>query len=125
VVHQNQIEESMAILSSHFLNSVDGTHAGQVGVTLVHIADDATRKTVFETASDDGGRLSAEVDAITTSTYEMVIASGAYFQRQKLPQAGPQILHEIVIRFCMPDASARYHIPVIMGPHSYSCWWSS
>jgi 5-hydroxyisourate hydrolase len=54
----------------------------------------------------------------------MAIASGTYFQALKLPRTGMQIVEEIVIRFSMPDPGARYHIPVIMSPNSYSCWWS-
>jgi len=42
-----------------------------------------------------------------------------------LPRDSVQILEEIVIRFTMLDPEARYHIPVIMSPNSYSCWWSS
>ena len=55
----------------------------------------------------------------------MLIASGAYFEGQVLPRESVQILEEIVIRFTMLDPEARYHIPVIMSPNSYSCWWSS
>jgi 5-hydroxyisourate hydrolase len=42
-----------------------------------------------------------------------------------MPKNGMHILDEIVIRFAMPDADAKYHIPIIMSPNSYSCWWSS
>lgn len=115
----------MAVLSSHFLNAVDGTHAAHVTVTLVHIEGDGNRRTVFEAASDAGGRFSQEIEADAGGRYEMVISNGAYFATQALPQSGRQILEDIVIRFTMPDPSARYHIPVIMAPHSYSCWWQS
>lgn len=114
----------MAILSSHFLNAVDGSHAASVEVTLVHIAPEGTRQTVFVDASDDGGRFSRDFGAFAEGSYEMVIASGAYFRQFSLPQQGHQILSEICIRFTMPDPDGRYHIPVIMAPHSYSCWWS-
>ena len=115
----------MAVLSSHFLDGTNGTHAAAVGVTLIHLDLDGGRQTVFSAFSDDGGRFTHDVDAIAGGKYEMVIASGAYFDRQVLPHDGVQILEEIVIRFTMPDPEARYHIPVIMSPNSYSCWWSS
>jgi len=114
----------MAVLSSHFLNGVDGSHAGGVAVKLVHIDDAGARETVFVSASDAGGRFAEEVKTHPAGRYEMVIESGSYFQQFSLPQDGKQILTEIVIRFTMPDQDARYHIPVIMAPHSYSCWWS-
>jgi len=118
----------MAVLSSHFLNGVDGTHAAKVGVTLVAIAADGTRTPIFASASDDAGRFAEDVvpDNKTADTqYEMVIASGAYFAGRDVPMTGMTILREIVIRFTMPNPEARYHIPVIMSPNSYSCWWSS
>lgn len=115
----------MAILSSHFLNGVDGTHAANVGVTLFHLGADDVRQMLFASQSDTGGRFSHNVDAIAGDTYELVIASSAYFRGQGLPQNGMQILEDIVIRFTMPNAEAGYHIPVIMSPNSYSCWWSN
>ena len=39
-----------AIVSSHLLNSVDGSHAGGIAVRLINLASGAT---LFETASDD------------------------------------------------------------------------
>jgi 5-hydroxyisourate hydrolase len=115
----------MATLSSHFLNGVDGSHAADVGVKLVHLNGNGDRQIVFAAHSDDGGRFAHEVATIAGDSYEMVIASGAYFKQQPLPRYKAQILEEIVIRFSMPDPGARYHIPVIMSPNSYSCWWSS
>ena len=115
----------MAVLSSHFLDGTNGTHAAAVGVTLIHIDVVEGRQTVFSAFSDDGGRFTYDVDAIAGGKYEMLIASGAYFEGQVLPSDGVQILDEIVIRFTMPDPKACYHIPVIMSPNSYSCWWSS
>ena len=115
----------MAVLSSHLLNGVDGTHANAVTITLIQINADETRSVVFTEQSDGGGRFYKEVAAVSDAGYEMVIASGAYFAEQDITVTGAQILNEIVIRFSMPDPDTRYHIPVIMSPNSYSCWWSS
>ena len=30
----------------------------------------------------------------------------------------------VVIRLVIDDASRRYHMPVMLSPHSYSTWWS-
>lgn len=37
----------MATLTTHTLNSVDGTHAGQVGVSLFRVTPDGARVTVL------------------------------------------------------------------------------
>ncbi len=52
----------MATLSTHTLNSVEGTHAGQVGISLLHVAPDGARTTIFDKCSDSGGRLSERID---------------------------------------------------------------
>lgn len=115
----------MAVLSSHLLNGVDGTHAGNVAISLVKIASNGKRSLVFKKESDEGGRFQEEVGVTGDAEYEMVIASGAYFADREIPRHGMKILHEIVVRFSMPVATGRYHIPVIMSPNSYSCWLSS
>ncbi len=115
----------MATLTSHFLNGINGTHAAAVGVELIYIEANGVRNKLFETLSDDGGRFSHDFYAISNGKYEMVIASGIYFEGQSLPKIGVQILAEIVIRFSILKPDTRCHIPVIMSPHSYSCWWSN
>ena len=115
----------MARLSSHFLNGTDGTHAGDVRVSLWRIGKDHRRELVFESQSEADGRFAEEVAADADAQYEMVVDSGAYFRKRAQQQDGRQICDEIVIRFCMPDPARRYHIPIIMSPNSYSCWWSS
>lgn len=116
----------MATVSSHTLNSVDGTHAGGIAVALYAVAADGTRSALFETQMDEGGRLSQDVQITDTSaTYELVFATAAYFAARGQQVETPQFLREVVIRFEMPDPEARYHIPLMLAPNSYSVWWSS
>ena len=115
----------MALLSSHFLNGIDGTHAGDVKVSLWRVGEDQGRALVFESKSEADGRFAEEVAVDTDAHYEMVVDSGSYFKGRAQQQDSLQICEEIVIRFRMPDPDRRYHIPIIMSPNSYSCWWSS
>ena len=118
----------MATLSTHLLNSTDGTHAGDVGVTLFRIAPDGARTPVFSKATDAGGRLSERIDiaqADASCEYELVFQTGAYFARQNLPIAGMRIMKDVVLRFSMPDPAAAYHMPLMVAPNSYSVWWSN
>ena len=61
----------------------------------------------------------------TTARYELVFATGPYWARRAAASAGPRIVDEIVVRFAMPDADGRYHMPVIISPNSHAGWWSS
>ena len=118
----------MATLSTHTLNSVDGTHAGHVGVSLVRIAPDGARIHVFSKSTDAGGRMSERIDAAqvdVAADYELVFQTGTYFATRNLALSGLRLQKEVVIRFCMPDPDAAYHMPLVMAPNGYSVWLSS
>lgn len=115
----------MATISSHTLNGVDGTHAGGI---RVHVHERASGRVLFDSKTDGGGRLSEEVDISVSgpdAVYEMVFETGSYWEASGMPRKTRQIMSEIVVRFQMPHPDARYHIPVILSPNSYSVWWSS
>jgi 5-hydroxyisourate hydrolase len=114
----------MAVVSSHTLNGSDGTHAVGIAVSLRNLI---TGEMLFDNAMDDGGRLVqdiAENRIDPAAKYELVFATGAYWQAKNLPRPGAQIMEEVVVRFTMADITARYHIPVILSPNSFSIWWS-
>jgi 5-hydroxyisourate hydrolase len=118
----------MATLSTHTLNSVDGTHAAHVGVSLFRILPDGTRMPMLASATDAGGRLSERIDAATidpASDYELVFQTGTYFSTRGLPLPGLRLQKEVVIRFRMPDPDAAYHMPLVMAPNGYSVWLSN
>ena len=117
----------MATISSHALNSVDGTHAGGIAVALYMIGPSEERDLVFEAETDEGGRISGTVAADSVDSgaqYELVLQVGDYFAARMPAEVGAQIVREVVVRFTMPDPEARYHIPMMLAPHSYSVWWS-
>ena len=118
----------MATLSTHLLNSTDGSHAGHVGIGVFQINSAGQRLCVLDKATDGGGRFAEAIELPLDSaacTYEMVIQSGAYFAAHGMAGAEREIVKEIVIRFAMPDPAGSYHIPLMIAPHSYSVWWSA
>lgn len=117
----------MAVVTTHLLNSVLGTHAGGVGIGLLRIEPSGVRTIVFDRETDAGGRLAETVkiaDEHAGADYELVFRTGSYFATQSLPQPAKQIVKEIAIRFSMPDPNGSYHIPLMIAPNSYSVWWS-
>jgi 5-hydroxyisourate hydrolase len=118
----------MAIVSTHTLDAVNGTHAGGIRITLLKLTKDGSRTTVFQTMTDSGGRLLEEIDAAaidTAAQYELIFETGPYFAAQLPDRHERQIVGEVILRFSMPDAKAKYHLPVILSPNGYSVWWSS
>ena len=75
----------MATLSSHLLNSVNGTHANNVDVIIYQIKSNGEKKVFYETKTDSGGRLIKEFkldDEDCKSEYEMVCKTGDYFSEK-------------------------------------------
>jgi len=110
----------MATFSSHLLNSVNGTHASGIKVTIYQINSQGVKKEYFETETDAGGRILEEFDLSKDDClcdYEMVCKIGSYFSEER-------IVSEIVIKFKMSDPKKKYHLPIIISPNGYSIWWS-
>jgi 5-hydroxyisourate hydrolase len=118
----------MALITSHTLNSVNGTHAGNIEVELIRIFQSGEREILLTTSTDDGGRFSEDISLSAEAyadRYELVFKTGKYFESQNLPATGLKIMDEVVLRFSMPDPKGQYHMPIMLSPNSYSVWWSS
>ena len=110
----------MATISSHLLNSVDGTHANGIKVTIYQINSSGEKKIFFETETDEGGRILKDFELSSddcTCEYEMVCKTADYFSEKK-------IVSEIIIKFKMEDPKKKYHLLIIISPNGYSIWWS-
>ena len=115
----------MALITSHTLNGVFGSHAGGIRVQLVAVAAGAAP--LFDTEMDAGGRLSQTVspDLIDPDvSYDLVFFVGPYWKAWMPDVDMKHINEQIVIRFSMPDREGHYHMPVILNPHAYSVWMS-
>ena len=114
----------MAIICSHTLNGMTGTHAVGFPVRLINITKNLE---IFSTSMDNNGRLEKNVDlSLTDATdkYELIFDTGVYWNSLGLSASDNQIISEVVLRFSMPNKNARYHMPVILSPNSYSIWSS-
>ena len=111
----------MARITSHTLNGCDGTHAGNIPVTLRNLA---TGTVLARAVMDDGGRLALEIPAHAidpTATHELLFETAAYWDARGVSAT----VREIALRFAMPDPAGAYHMPVILNPNSYSMWMSA
>ena len=115
----------MATVSSHLLNAITGEHAGNVKITLSNL-DSNMSNLILETNTDEGGRLSEniEIELYRSYEFEMVISTENYFKKKNPDEWKNRIISDIVIRFKMEDDNKKYHIPLIISPNGYSVWWS-
>ena len=111
----------MATLSSHLLNSINGTHASGVKVTINQINSLGVKKLFSQTETDEGGRILKDFNLNEEDClcdYEMICNLGDYFLEKR-------IVAEIIVKFKMEDPKKKYHLPIIISPNGYSIWWSN
>jgi 5-hydroxyisourate hydrolase len=111
----------MAIVSSHILDSVSGSSANGIRCELFRFMGDSPKQLVFDVVADHEGRISETVDIDSSNLgcqFELVMHASDYFNTEKA------VVTSVVIRFAIDDAQKRYHLPVMLSPHSYSTWWS-
>ena len=115
----------MATVSSHVLDAVAGSHASGIRIACYRIAVDDTRSRLFDLAANEEGRISQVVDTDDTGDqYELLFYSGDYFGAGNTRTDNTaQIVDAVVVRISMPDPDGKYHIPIMLSPHSYSVWW--
>lgn len=116
----------MATVSSHILDSVSGKSAVGVRSQLFQLSGVSERQLVFDIEADAEGRIAETVeinDANRGCEFELMFHGREYFASQ--PLAVDSMVSCVVIRFVMDDEQKRYHLPVMLSPHSYSTWWSS
>ena len=115
----------MATVSSHILDSVNGKSAAGIRSQLFQLVSDTERRLVFDVCADKEGRIAETVaidDVNVGYEFELVFHGAEYFKAQG-PGSGSMV-KTVVIRFNMTDDQQRYHLPVMLAPHSYSTWWS-
>ncbi len=115
----------MATVSSHLLDSVSGQDAAGIRCELLRLRADGGREPLFDVLAGDDGRIVEKVrldDASSGSEFELVIHAAAYFRARGIRTNSK--VDVVVLRFRMDDDGKRYHMPVMLAPHSYSTWWS-
>ena len=108
----------MSSLTTHVLDTMRGRPAAGMTIELWSVDGSKLLKTV-QTNAD--GRVDSPLLANTemiTGTYELVFLVGDYFGERKF-------LDRVPVRFAISDASAKYHVPLLVTPWSYSTYRGS
>jgi 5-hydroxyisourate hydrolase len=118
----------MGRLSTHVLDTVNGRPAPGVAITLDRLLPDGSRRRLVETRTNADGRTDAPLlsgDGLTTGTYELSFAIGAYFRALGTALPEPAFLDIVPLRFGIADAQGHYHVPLLASPWSYSTYRGS
>lgn len=121
----------MVTVSSHILDTISGVSAVGIRVQLFRLSGHQ-RDLLFDVYASDEGRIIETVDPYDTDIdtaskyeYELIFHGADYFSTQPCPAESNSYMKVVVLRFSMPDPDKRYHMPIMLSPHSYSVWWSS
>jgi 5-hydroxyisourate hydrolase len=114
-------------LTTHVLDTANGRPADGMTVTLSrHDGESiAPLKTITLNADGRADAPLLEGDALATGHYRLVFETAAYFRGRGTTLADPPFLDRVPIEFAIADASANYHVPLLVSPWSYSTYRGS
>lgn len=108
----------MSTLSTHVLDTARGQPAAGMKIELWSRARAELLKTV---TTNNDGRTDAPLlngEEMLAGEYELVFFVGEYFGEAKF-------LDRVPVRFTITDAKAKYHVPLLVSPWSYSTYRGS
>lgn len=117
----------MGKLSTHVLDITQGKPGVGVQIKLYRV--NGVEKVLVKTDTTNGdGRCDVPLlqgDEVKTGKYELVFGAGDYFAAQGVNVPTPRFIDEVVIAFGIADASANYHVPIVVSPWAYSTYRGS
>ena len=110
----------MGRLSTHVLDTVHGRPASGVRIELLRVRDGGADFLATATTNADGRTdeplLSG--DSLTTGKYRLLFHVADYFRSVGIEDAG-EFLDIVPVEFIVIDASATYHVPLLVSPWHY------
>jgi 5-hydroxyisourate hydrolase len=105
----------MSGISTHVLDTSSGKPAANVRVRLIR-----EEREIGSQTTDTNGRcpdlLPPDVELVS-GAYQLVFETGTYFPGGFYP--------EVTISFSVRDASAHYHVPLLISPFGYTTYRGS
>ena len=115
-------------LTTHVLDTASGKPAQGVTVSLFAIEASGGRRLLKSTQTNGDGRCDAPFLSgaqMAVGAYELVFEVAAYFSAAGVALSDPPFLDVVPIRFGIADASAHYHVPLLISPYGYSTYRGS
>ena len=117
----------MGRLSTHVLDTINGTPAAGVRIELFALEGESRRLVASATTNADG-RTDAPLLAgedLSGGTYELLFHVGDYFRGKRAALPSPAFLDTVPVRFGVADPAAHYHVPLLVSPFAYSTYRGS
>ena len=116
----------MAKLTTHVLDTAAGKPAARMRVQLMWVEHDRDVLLRAAVTNADGRTEGAmiEGDRFSAGTYKLIFDVGDYYASTGHPDAR-RFLSIVPIVFTVDDASANYHVPLLVSPWAYSTYRGS
>jgi 5-hydroxyisourate hydrolase len=117
----------MGKLTTHVLDTANGTPAAGMRIDFAAITRDAVRLlgTVYTNAEGRTPEPLLTADVMHVGEFELTFHVADYFRRQGAAVADPPFLDRVPVRFAIADATAHYHVPLLCSPWAYSTYRGS
>ncbi|PMS23670.1 hydroxyisourate hydrolase [Trinickia dabaoshanensis] len=117
----------MGKLTTHVLDTAHGRPGAGIAIELYKLDGD-TRSLIKRSLTNDDGRCDQpllEGEALVAGEYELVFHAGEYFAAAGVSVPQPRFVDRVVLRFGIADATAHYHVPLLVSPWAYSTYRGS
>ena len=113
----------MIFLSTHTLDSSNGSHATGINVRLFALVNNELIE-LWSKQTDKGGRLTVEFEI--SEKYQGCDLQLSYDIQDYFPKTSKGVqTKSISLNIQLPDPNGQYHLPIIISPYGASLWWSN
>ena len=108
----------MNSLTTHVLDTVRGCPAAGMKIELWSRDQGSLLKSVITNADGRTETPLLASEEMSAGNFELVFHVGDYFGERKF-------LDQVPVRFTIADATAKYHVPLLVSPWAYSTYRGS
>ena len=115
-------------LSTHVLDTMHGCPAAGMQVALYTTEGERATLVKRLTLNSDGRNPDGPLydnASLKVGTYRLVFDVAGYFKARGVQLPEPNFLNQVSLDFGVADASAHYHVPLLVSPWSYSTYRGS
>ena len=115
-------------LSTHVLDTMHGTPAGGMAVSLYTTGGSGVTLVKNFTLNSDGRNpdgLLYDSASLKVGFYRLVFDVAGYFKHKGVYLPEPAFLNQVSLDFGVADTSQHYHVPLLVSPWSYSTYRGS
>jgi 5-hydroxyisourate hydrolase len=114
-------------LTTHVLDTASGKPGEGVKIDFSVLEGEAYKlvRTVHTNADGRNAEPLLTPENMKTGKYQLVFHIGEYFTKLGTVLPNPPFLETAIIQFGMADATAHYHVPILVSPWSYTTYRGS